>query len=122
LRHGGYAPDFDILKNGHSVTVYRHNDGEHTTTVTYYVDYKKRTLTPGSKDISPRKINFGESISIDLDPENTTCSYQLQARLVTKQAPQLDSTMVQSVDGILVKKGAAIFGDHCRVNVALNQP
>src|SRR5208337_885870 len=42
LRHGGYAPDFDILQDGHKVTVYRHNDGDAgPTTGTYFIDYKK---------------------------------------------------------------------------------
>ena len=122
LRHGGYSVDFDILNDGHKVMIYRHNDGDHATTVTHYVDYRKMVPQFAQQGIGPTPIAFNKPFSIDLDPQDGDCAFAVTAQLVTRQAPYLDSGMGESADHLLVKQSVARMGDHCRVTMILNQP
>jgi hypothetical protein len=122
LRHGGYAPDFDILEDGHKVVVYRHNDGDHATTATYYVDYHKMVPQFAQSPIGPMPIAFNQTFFVDLKPQNVDCSYAVTAKLVTKQTPYLDSGMGASADHLLVKQSVSRMGDHCRISLTLDQP
>jgi hypothetical protein len=116
-----YEPDFDILNDGHKVVVYRHNDGEHDTTVTHYVDFHKLIPLVQPHNLGPYKLKYGEPLIIDLDPANSDCAYQLNGELVTKQTPYIDSAMAESAEHLLVKNSVIHFGNHCRVTLTLQQ-
>jgi hypothetical protein len=86
------------------------------------VDYKKIVHKAAEKDLGPFKVGFNDTLSIAMDPNNKTCAYRLTAKYVTKQSPYIDSTIAQSADGLLVRKGAGPEGDHCRVNIIAKTP
>jgi hypothetical protein len=122
LRHGGYDPDFDILQG--KVVVYRHVDAGSPTTVTYYVDYQTLKPEVRRRPIQPIKLEFGKTFQVPLSADNTSCSYQLKARLTTGQEIFLDNSMQQSPDGLLVciGSGNGPAGTTCTPSFTLNLP
>lgn len=121
-RRGGYEPDFDILDG--KVVVYRHNDGEHSTTGTYYVDYQTLKSQLQSRSITPIKLTFGKAFQLPLSIDNTSCTYRLKAKLTTGQEIIFDNSMQQSPDGLLVCVGTGNGppGTTCKPTFILNLP
>lgn len=124
MRHGGYGPDYDILEGGTKVVVYRHVDGEGSTTVTHYVDYQTLKTTEAELEIAPLKLQFGAVTRLRLSPGNTACAYRLSASLVTHQDVYFDNSMTQSPDGLLVRVGTGQgpAGTPCAPTFKLNVP
>ena len=124
LRKGGYDPDFDILDGGRKAVVYRHVDGENSTTVTYYVDYQTLKPTVTEKTIAPQRIAFNKPVTIKLSPENSACVYRLNAKLVTGQDIFIDNGMSESADGLFVRlsAGTGPAGVACSPTFQLNMP
>jgi hypothetical protein len=121
--HNSYAPDYDVLNDGHTVVVYRHNDGEHSTSVTHYIDYRKMVKMAQESPLVPVKVAFNKPFTLLLDPSNTECQYALTGKLVTKQTPYVDSgSRGSSADKLLVVQSVARVGNQCRVTLSVNIP
>jgi hypothetical protein len=121
-RTGGAGTDFDILDGGHKVVVYRRNDGQESTTVTHYVDYRKTGSKSTDSPIGPLPVAYDKPFFLDLKPQNSDCSFAVTATSVTRQSSYLDSGMAESADHLLVKQGVTQTGGHCRVALVLKQP
>jgi hypothetical protein len=116
-----YAPDFDILNDGTSVTVYRHLDGGSPTTVTYYVDYKNYKNDYQTIKNSTVKLKYGEPFDITLGNTNADCNYSIIGKLTTGQTINYNNNTISN-SPYLKLLGVGKTGDVCKASFKLIAP
>ncbi|MDJ1503541.1 hypothetical protein [Xanthocytophaga agilis] len=116
-----YAPDYDILNDGKSVTVYRHLDGENQTTITYYVDYKNYKKDFQTIKNSTIKLKYGEPFDILLNANNSDCNYSIIGKLTTGQTINYNNNTISN-SPYLKLLGVGKTGDICKASFNLIAP
>jgi hypothetical protein len=120
--HG--LPDYDLLNNNTKVTVYVNCVGDaQDTTVTHYIDFQTFVSDTSPFAHPSQGAAFGQTVTVDLSPENQACSYVVAGTLITGQTIAEDSNSATSNSSLLRATGAPVrFGDHCQVTFTLEVP
>lgn len=114
-----YFPDYDLEEGGRCARVYRHCDGEKSTTPIYYIDYRELKAGYEPKTQGPFLISYGKELIVELDPRNKDCSFVVSGKVtVTNQDINLDSATAIGATPFRLK-GAPKVGDHCRATFEL---
>ncbi len=120
-RKGGYDPDYDILNDGTSVTVYRHLDGENPTTVTYYIDYKNYRSDYKTIDNGTIQLKYGDPFDIILNIDNSDCNYSIVGKLKTGQTINYNNNTISN-SPYLKLLGVGRSGNICKASFRLIAP
>jgi hypothetical protein len=117
-----YLPDYDILDGSTKAHVYRHVDGENSTTVIYHVDYQTLVDKVSYKVRDPMHIPFSQQFDINFDPGNAPCEFEITGKAVTGQKININNSTAGNSGSLLRALGIGKFGDHCRGTFILQTP
>jgi hypothetical protein len=122
LRKGGRDVDYDLLDGNRTADVYRHLDGENSTTITHYIHYQKLKTKYKTVATDTIKFRFDTPFDVTLSEGNTNCNFELIGSFALGQEIQYNESTIQNSPYFKRLGVNKVMDGKCRVSFVAIKP